>query len=812
MVDRYAPSPAAADASDRAARDDDLAVLERQLAAMAVAGDDAGEVLARLAEAVFPGGFGIGDPNRLTWAETAAEGAGTVPLPGATEHDLEAHIRKSESRFRSLVEQLPAVVFYAALGADENEAYVSPQIESLLGFTQAEWLTNPLLWFSQLHPDDHDTVIEAFTKGVQTGQPFRAEVRFFSRSGEEVWILGEARLIRDEADRPAYFQGVAFDITMTKRAQTMIAEAARSREEAAQVRADAIASRNARLWQLNKELLVAKEEAEAAAHARTTFLTTMSHELRTPLNSVIVLAGLLADGELTQGQLDMVRRMRLASDHLLELINDVLEFSRLRAGHVELDLRSFDLQAWLDDTVEILAPSAGEKGLELRLTVAADVPRVLRADQGRLRQVLLNLLGNAVKFTARGFVAVDVSATPLAPGRWEYQCSVRDSGIGIKPQDAANLFDEFRQADSGISREFGGTGLGLAICKRLCDLLGGRIWVEDSEGPGATVTFTWIAEADGASVPAAGSPVHTSALWHREMVAGAAEAAVPASAPSTPDRGEPDKLRVLIAEDNAMNQQVALLLLGAMGYTADVVGNGDEAIAAVRARAYDVVLMDIAMPGTDGISATRAIRALGAGVHQPYIVALTAHAFPGDAESCLAAGMDDYVAKPVERAQLARALTAGADRAAAAAGAAGAGGGVSRGAAPIGPTSPAANPPAPGPALDFDPAAVREILAEFGPGPLARLVAIFRPEATRLVEAARAAVAAGDPDAAERAAHTLKSSAANMGAFALQSSCAQLEARARAGSLEGGGALTAAMVRQLADALNLLDTEVAAAP
>ena len=243
-----------------------------------------------------------------------------------------------------------------------------------------------------------------------------------------------------------------------------------------------------------------------------------------------------------------------------------------------------------------------------------------------------------------------------------------------------------------------------------------------------------------------------------------------------------------------------------MGYTADVVDNGDEAIAAVRARAYDVVLMDIAMPGTDGISATRAIRALGGGVHQPYIVALTAHAFPGDAESCLAAGMDDYVAKPVERAQLARALTAGAHRAGR--GPAGAGGG---GEAPAGIPGPTPSL-APGAAVDFDPTAVRDIFAEFGPGPLRRLLAIFRPEATRLVEAARAAVAAGDAEAAERAAHTLKSSAANMGAFALQSSCAQLETRARAGSLEGGDALTAAMVRQLADALNLLDAEVAATP
>ncbi|MDQ1393400.1 MAG: hypothetical protein QOF30_2377, partial [Acidimicrobiaceae bacterium] len=501
--------------------DDDLALLEQQLADMAARGGagadgagadgagaeaEAAEVLARLAEAVFPGRVQMGDPGRILWPEPRPTAG--LPRLGATDprEQLEHQIRQSEARFRSLVEQLPAVVFYAALGNEENEVYVSPQIESLLGFTQEEWLTNPLLWYSQLHPDDHLALIDAFTKGVQTGEPFRAEVRFFSRDGEEVWILGEARLIRDEAERPAYFQGVGFDITLTKRAQEAMAQAERAKAETAQTRAEALATHNIWLQQLNQEMRLAKEAAEAAAQARATFLTTMSHELRTPLNSVIVLAGLMADEELTPIQNDMVRRMRLASDNLLELINDVLEFSRLRAGQVELDQRTFDLLAWIENTLEIVAPRATEKGLELRLVIAGGVPRTLTADQGRLRQVLINLLANAVKFTSKGFVEVRVSATRVpeaAAGSsergWEFECAVRDTGIGIRAEDAALLFDEFRQADSGIAREFGGTGLGLAICRRLCEVLGGRIWVEPQAGEGATVAFTWMAEADDAA-------------------------------------------------------------------------------------------------------------------------------------------------------------------------------------------------------------------------------------------------------------------------------------------------------------------------
>ncbi|MGH9124971.1 MAG: response regulator [Acidimicrobiales bacterium] len=817
----------------------DVAALEQQLEDLAVLGDDAAAVLTRLAEAIFPGGAAMGDPARLLWPERS-RAAATAAMAGmaATRRAvdprelLEAQIRQSEARFRSLVEQLPAVVFYAALGDEENEVYVSPHIEALLGFTQQEWLTNPLLWYSQLHPDDHDTVIDAFTKGMQTGSPFQAEVRFFSRDGEEVWILGEARLIRDERGRPAYFQGVAFDITMAKRAQEVIAAVERAKADSAQQRAEAFASHNVRLRQLNRELRAARDEAEAAAEARSTFLTTMSHELRTPLNSIIVLAGLLADETLTAGQQDMVRQLGLSSDHLLALINDVLDMSRLRAGQVELEGDAFDLLDWLDHTLEIVAPHAAEKGLELRLTVSRPVPEWLVADRGRVRQVLVNLLGNAVKFTARGFVEVRVGGRPLEDGRWEIECAVVDTGMGIRPEDALTLFDEFRQADTGISREFGGTGLGLAICKRLCDLLGGRIWVEASGGPGSTVAFTWVAPAQGRTLVAAGTRVKAATLGTgrpdastsapvagptppapapapaRAATAAPPVVSAPPAAPAAP--GSAARLRILVAEDNQMNQQVALLLLRAMGHQADLVSNGDEAIAAVQAKTYDVVLMDIAMPGTDGLSATRAIRALGDGVHQPHIVALTAHAFPGDEDACLNAGMDDYVTKPIDRARLADALTAAAAAQAGVRDGSGTGSaGESRLPPPAGPVpaTPPTTPTATRPTADhdFDPSLARSIQEEFGSDALLMLVGIFRTEASRLLGAASAAVSAGDAKTVETAVHTLKSGAANLGARGLYDNCNRLETMARGHSLNGAEAITAAMARQLASALRELD-------
>jgi CheY-like chemotaxis protein/HPt (histidine-containing phosphotransfer) domain-containing protein len=398
--------------------------------------------------------------------------------------------------------------------------------------------------------------------------------------------------------------------------------------------------------------------------------------------------------------------------------------------------------------------------------------------------------------------------------------------------------------------------LGLAICRRLCELLGGRIWVEepDAARPGATVVFTWLADADETTLtPAPATWPHSLEPDRRAEP----DSPTPHGRPDG-ERAGSDGLRILIAEDNLMNQQVAVLLLAAMGHDAHVVGTGDEAILAVQAVAYDVVLMDVAMPGTDGLSATRAIRQLGTAIAQPYIVALTAHAFPGDAETCIDAGMDDYVAKPIERAKLARALEAGARRRAGAggagngrapapgwrpagpaglAGSAGAAGtaraaepgwsmapaGTAEPLVPAGPAVPAGPLVPAGPAgaaesaagagLDdrssFDPSIPLDLLAQYGPDAFGQLVDIFRAEAVRTVAAASDAVADGRVEAAEMAAHRLKSSAANLGAQALFTSCTQLELLARSGSLAGAEQLTAAMDDQLVEALGRLEAMLA---
>ena len=290
-------------------------------------------------------------------------------------------MRQSEARFRSLVEQLPAVVFHAALGEQDNEVYVSPQIEALLGFTQHEWLTNPLLWYSQLHPDDHDVVIEAFTRGIHTGGPFRAEVRFLSREGKEVWILGEARLIRDDMGRLAYFQGVGFDITPSKRAQEALALAERAKAEAAQMRADAVSATNVELAELNEQL----RQAEAMQRAmlarehevverltqldrdKTDFVSSVTHELRTPVTSMLGYLELLGDGDagpLNPDQLLMLDAIGRNSRRLLSRIEDLLTVSGVEAGTMRLLAAPLSVQALVDSAIGAMVPAIRDRGLD----------------------------------------------------------------------------------------------------------------------------------------------------------------------------------------------------------------------------------------------------------------------------------------------------------------------------------------------------------------------------------------------------------------------------------------------------------------
>jgi signal transduction histidine kinase/CheY-like chemotaxis protein len=438
-------------------------------------------------------------------------------------------------------------------------------------------------------------------RAILTGAPFRGELRLACKDGARLWI--DVRLDPVfEHGRLTHYVAIERDATERRENQARLA-AARDEAEAA------------------------REAAEAANRAKTDFLASMSHEIRTPMNGVIGMAGVLLDGELDPGQRRAVETMRDSGELLLQIINDILDLSKLEAGRMDFDTLPFAPRRLAQGVIDILATRAAAKNLPLLLRVADDVPHTVSGDAGRLRQVLLNLAGNAVKFTERGQVRLDVGRSPHGSGLLRF--AVADTGIGIPPERHKDLFQEFGQLDSSITRRYGGTGLGLAISRRLVERMGGVIAVD--------------------SVPGRGS-VFTVDLPFAEIVA-LAQPPAPEAAPA-PEPPENQALRILLAEDNATNRLVALSMLESVGLRADIAVDGAAALNAARAKPYDLILMDIHMPEMDGLAAARAIRALGGINAQVPIVAVTANAFQSHADECRDAGMNDFLSKPYRKSAL----------------------------------------------------------------------------------------------------------------------------------------------------------------
>jgi PAS domain S-box-containing protein len=670
-----------------------------------------------------------------------------------TERKLaEEKLHANEQRLTALTAQAPGVIFQFEIGRDGRGAFafISAGFSALFGLPPAAAMRRPSLLLAAVVREDRTRVRRSLRQAFAGRSDWSDSFRIKPPHGGLRWIHGRASTLR-RADGTVGWFGVLTDITELQQARF------------------AAERLNAQLADAIREAKDAAARAEQANIAKSQFLATMSHEIRTPMNGVIGMTSLLLDTPLNPQQRDYTEIVRGSGESLLLLINDILDFSKIESGRMDLECEPFGLAECIESALDLFAAKAAEKHLDLFYETAAEAPPAVRGDVTRLRQILVNLVGNAVKFTDRGEVVVSLRVQRAADDTPELVFAVRDTGIGIPAEAQARLFHSFTQVDASTTRKYGGTGLGLAISRRLAEIMGGRMWIESTPGRGSTFYFTlrveWLREPvpgaailpvellrgkrllvvdnnatgrrilaalalkwgltavieetgrdalhhlrageafdlalldmlmpemdgvmlareirrlpQGAALPlvllssigrklepeddACFNAVLTKPIKPAHLLAaitrtlGAAETTAARTVNSlSPLAGTPPPLRILLAEDNPVNQKVALHMLGRMGYRADTAANGVEALAAVRRQPYDVILMDVQMPEIDGLEATRRIRADSSlAASSPWIIALTANAMKEDRERCMQAGMDDYVSKPLRADQLAEVL------------------------------------------------------------------------------------------------------------------------------------------------------------
>jgi PAS domain S-box-containing protein len=783
-------------------------------------------------------------------------------------------VRESADSLRMVVNTMSEVLYRTDI--EGRITYLSPAWERLSGYSLAESLGRQVLDF--VHPDDRAATSERRREFLQGGQgEIRLETRMLSADGSELWVEVSSRLLRDAQGRLTGTSGMLRDATERRRAQ------------------EAVDTQTALLALQARELAAARDAALGSVRAKSDFLASMSHEIRTPMNGVIGMAGLLLDTRLDGEQREYATAIERSADALLTIINDILDYSKIEAGKLSIEPISFDLRVAVEEVVDLLAGRAAEKGLDLAARVDAELPRYVIGDAGRVRQILTNLAGNAVKFTSRGQVLVGVSSSPLAPDQLRF--TVEDTGIGIPADKLGYIFDKFTQADSSTSRDFGGTGLGLAISRQLAELMGGCIGVESTVGKGSTfwvdlplapdasarpempsrdglkglraivvdadstscqvyseqlvdaglpTTHATTGEAalqalgqaagekrpiqvvlignrlpdmegealgrlikadgrfegtilvylattgqpgDGRRMHQAGfavyllKPVRQADLldalaraWadrfeaRRELItrhslaearaAHRGETVVSPESPSTPRNA-----RVLLVEDNAVNQRLATRLLEKLECHITLAANGREAITRLQAEQFDLVLMDCQMPEMDGYEATRHLRTLTGPAAKVPVVAMTANAMRGDRDKCLAAGMDDYLSKPIKSEDLTRMLARWA--------------GGRSGRPTAAETSAALQASG-----SLNEEALSQLKAYDASGTLvAELCRLFLQETPRRLEEITQAVEAGDAERTGFGAHALKSTCWILGAQRMGQIAQQLEHQGTSGHL-----------------------------